>query len=373
MQTSLITPDPLSPLPTDSSHYVVALQNKFGERDALRNVSQDAWARMTPLIQFVGPKSGKKPTAPTVRNWVREVAGAVGEHPVYIDLLRLDPATRTKVGSTSLPVLEVMYAAARKRGMRFVPVAWVGQSSDEHLRCVAEAAAEDGQGVALRYRVNATVLPTGTSPAQYLERLVVRLQAEIVTTDLFLDLGFFHPDVDVGADDIGSVIGELDEIGQWRSLVLLGTSIPRMMSCIKEDTLGPLQRREWDLWVELARTDSLKRIPAFGDYAIQHPHPPLDGGPGMRANIRYTTRRSTLVARGRSVLQEGKEQYRRLCQQLVECEDFAGAGYSWGDAVISECALGEREPGAQGVWRGAGTSHHLELVTDQLREHRAAA
>lgn len=94
----------------------------------------------------------------------------------------------------------------------------------------------------------------------------------------------------------------------------------------------------------------------------------------MRANIRYTTNGSTLVARGRgSVIQEGNDQYRLLCQHLVAHRDFAGAHYSWGDATINGCAQGDIEPGAQEMWRGAGTSHHLQFVTDQLRQRPTAA
>ena len=71
-------------------------------------------------------------------------------------------------------------------------------------------------------------------------------------------------------------------------------------------------------------------MPSFGDYAIQHPRPPHDGGgPGMRATIRYTANGETLVARGQgSIIQEGNAQYRLLCQQLVVRSEFAGRVYS---------------------------------------------
>jgi hypothetical protein len=98
-----------------------------------------------------------------------------------------------------------------------------------------------------------------------------------------------------------------------------------MLSCIPEGTLGSLPRNEWDLWRALS-TVKLSRRPSYGDYAVQHSQPPHDGGgPGMRANIRYTVATGTLVARGQgSVLQEGNEQYRYLCQQLVTRTDFSG-------------------------------------------------
>lgn len=93
----------------------------------------------------------------------------------------------------------------------------------------------------------------------------------------------------------------------------------------------------------------------------------------MRANIRYTSSDATVIARGEGpVTQEGNSQYQLLCQQLVDQAGFEGGAYSWGDKVIEECARGAVTPGAQRMWRGAGTSHHLELVTNQLQLETAS-
>lgn len=374
MQISLIPSDPPASLPSDSDRYVVALQNRAGERDALRNASKEAWAQMTPLIHFVGPKGKQRLRRATVAAWVRNVAEAVGAHPIYIDVVRLDPVARVETSAGSAPMLDVIYAAARRRGLCFIPVAWVGASSAQHLRCVASAAAADGRGLALRYRVNTTLLPAGITHGQYLGRLAERLRVGPALADVFIDLEYMDPDEEVTAEDLASLITELGEAGPWRSVVLLGTSMPRMMGCVREGTVDRLPRREWAVWRELAQTTGLPRIPAYGDYAVQHPHPPHDGGgPGMRANVRYTTVASTLVARGRGpVVQEGSEQYRHLCQQIAESDEFCGRHYSWGDRVIDDVALGRCPPGAQRMWRGAGTSHHLEFVTDRLRRERPA-
>jgi hypothetical protein len=116
-------------------------------------------------------------------------------------------------------------------------------------------------------------------------------------------------------------------------------------------------------------------MPAFGDYAVQHPHPPHDGGGNNgRANIRYTVDREILVARGVGpATQQGPEQYRELCQQLVGRPEFAGRSYSWGDATIEDCADELIESGSRNAWRGAGTSHHIQVVTDELRRRSATS
>lgn len=369
MQISLIKPEPIAPLPVDSGHYVAAVQNRKGELDALRHASDETWERMTPLVEFVGPKGRTDPLkVATVRAWVTRVATAVGSHPVYLDMMRPAPTFPVETSGGTTPVLEVIYAAARKRGLRFVPVAHAGGRST-HFKLVAEAAAHDGHGAALRYAIRDIALPEGTTQRTHLEGLLTTLGIDVEDADLLVDLGYIDPDVEL---DVAPTLLELEDVGSWRSIVVLATSIPSMMGCIAEGTVGSLARREWDVWCQLSQA-GLSRLPAFGDYAVQHPRPPEEGGgPGMRANIRYTANGVTLIARGHgAVIQEGNEQYRLLCEQLVARSDFAGPDYSWGDSVINDCADGIREPGGQSLWRGVGTSHHMRVVTDQLRQRQA--
>lgn len=375
MQIPLLQPDPLTPLPVDAGQYVAALQNKPGELDALRHASAETWERLTPLVQFVGPKKRDEPfNASTIRDWVAKVASAVGAHPVYLDVMRLDPMFKVHTTGADVPVLQQIFVEARKRALGFVPVAWVGERTAGHRKLVAGAALEDGHGLALRYRLRAVVPPAGTTVTKFLADQLASMNCEVASADLLVDLEYIDPDVELHPDDIAAMLRQMLDVGPWRSIVLLGTSMPKMLSCIAEGSVGSLPRREWELWTGLQSCD-LPRMPAFGDYAIQYPHPPMDGGgPGMRANIRYTANGDTLVARGQgSVIQEGKEQYRLLCQQLVARAEFAGSDYTWGDGVIEDCARGTVAPGAQNVWRGAGTSHHLRLVTEQLRQQPAAA
>jgi hypothetical protein len=368
-QIPLLKPQRLDPLPVDDRHYVVVLQSKTGERDALLHASSTTWERLTPLIEVVGPKNPKPPlTRASVAAWIKRVADAVGTHPLYLDILRLEPTLAVAGKNGEEPVLGRMYAEARKRRMRFVPVAHVSESTKSHLQLVGQAVLEDGNGVALRYRMRKVTPSAGLGHDDVLRAHLLDLEVAVEEADLLVDLEYLDEDVEVDPEDIARGLREMCEVGEWRSLVVIGTSMPKMLSRVKEGTLGAIPRREWDLWSGLAQCD-LRRMPAFGDYAVQNPEPPADdvGGNTMRANIRYTTATETVVARGRGpVSQEGKEQYRWLCQQLVARAEFAGSAYSWGDAVIDDCARGAAEPEAQNLWRGAGTSHHLCAVSEQL-------
>jgi hypothetical protein len=373
MQLALLQPEPFVPLPLGSGHYVAALQNKSGELDALRHTSEDTWSRFTPLVQIVGRRSQPAEyRSDTVSAWVGRVSAAVGSHPLFLDLMRLrpnHPVTTTK-GTVSL--LDRIYWAARRRGLMFVPVLWVGESDAAHVKLVRDAVDTDRRGAALRYHMRTLALPAAKQ-ATYLGKLLSQSGADVTNADLIIDLDFLDADVEIHPDDLGAAITGAMGVGDWRSVVLLGTSMPSMLSCIPEGTVGSLARKEWEIWTALSKA-GLQRMPTYGDYGIQHNRPPDGGGPSMRASIRYTTDTATLVARGEgSVLQEGAEQYIGLCQDLVALQEFAGGTYSWGDGIIDDCANGRIDPGAQNMWRGAGTSHHLRFVTDQLRKRRKAA
>lgn len=253
--------------------------------------------------------------------------------------------------------------------MRFVPVVWADRGNDRQAALARDAALQDGHGLALRVRILEVVPSVELKWSGYLAPRVDEIAQAGIDVDLLIDLEYLKPDFELSAADLAPMLKDLIEARPWRAVAILGTSVPATMGCIHEGTMGSLPRREWQLWLEL-RACALSRMPAFGDYAIQYPRPPQDGGgPGMRANIRYTCHDSTLIARGSGwVAQEGNSQYAQLCKQLLDSGQFAGAAYSWGDGLIDQCSRGVMEPGAQGMWRAAGTSHHIEYVTNQLRQ-----
>ena len=132
-----------------------------------------------------------------------------------------------------------------------------------------------------------------------IKETLAAVEVDFVGSDLLIDLGFLSEDVEVHAEDVAQSANELVAVGDWRSVVLLGTSMPSTLGggVVQEGTIGRLPRREWELWSAL-RASGMARLPTFGDYAVQHPDPPLEGdpsGPGQRANIRYTTNEVTLI------------------------------------------------------------------------------
>lgn len=354
-QMRLFTPQGFHPTPAGARHYVVALQTRNGELNALRELAESHWERLTPLIQVVGRKTNNPTTRSTVRRWAKKLADAVTAHPCFVDTLG-SPADKPSI-------LGTLYEECRRAGINFVPVIRVGEGHSARFRAVVDAATQDGRGVCLRHRVLGTMPPPGYSVQNLLEATLASVGTTVSQADLILDLGFLDPDCPPNID-FERVIDDSTDVGAWRSLVLMGTSMPRSLGRVPEGSDGYIPRREWENWVA-ARNAGLKRTPTFGDYAIQNPQPPGDGGGIMRANIRYTLESTTLIARGKSIL-EGKGQYRDLCERVVMHPKFAGRNYTWGDAILESCANGELAPGSQEMWRGAGTSHHIRHVEEQL-------
>jgi hypothetical protein len=372
LQIPLLHTEPVGRLPVSSDHYLPALQSRPGELRALANTDDTTWQSLTPIIHLAGRAQRAPLSAGAVREQVRKVAASVGRHTVYLDTLRLGSTHPVTAGKGTVPLLRAIYAQARKRKMCFVPVAHAGESDPQHVELISDAMLEDGHGVGIRYRLRTVVPPAGATVEHYLCALLESLNTPVSDADLIVDLHYIDGDVELDCGDVARALSRMLAVGPWRSVVLLGTSMPSSLGDVKEGTLGSLPRREWQLWSEL-REKGLPRMPAYGDYAIQNPRPPNGGGPGMRANIRYTADSGTLIARGHGpVIQEGSEQYRALCEQLVGCAEFSGSDYTWGDGIIDKCAAGTIAPGAQDMWRGAGTSHHLRFVTEQLKQTRAA-
>lgn len=369
VQPALLFPDlpdaseRFEPLPHAPHHYVPILQNRAGELQALERARPETWARMTPMIVAVGPRDRRKRlTSTQIAGWAKRLSVAVEGHPFFLDVMRLDPLQDLGDGRLALSYL---YERARSRGLQFVPVLPLA-AGPALLRLVRDSAQVDRRGVGLRLNLSETALPAGTTLAGLLTACRSALGLDALGVDVVLDLGWLSPDATISAADMCDVIDEVSSVGIWRNIVLVATSMPETLSAISEGSLGGLRRAEWELWTEVTGP-SYGRQASFGDYGIQHPRPPADSGPGMRANIRYTTETRTVIARGEgSVTQGGGAQYPELCRMITGLDDFATRDYSWGDEVIETCATGGDWSASQALWRGAGTSHHLRVVGEQL-------
>lgn len=387
MQRHLIPPRPYIPLPTGTRNYVPVLQDRRGEQTALRCASPSVWSQMTPLMEVV-PR-GNRFSHNAMKARMRVLKSVVGDHPIYLDLKKLAPCSPVQTIHGERPALEVLHEAARSRSLAFMPVAWTN-SNEEHLKIVAGTNDLDGHGLALRHRMGTTVMPTGNKLQRVLTARLEALQIPASDIDLLIDLEYLDLDCEPSAKWTAALVDQSAGVGPWRSIVLIATSVPQSFGngIVPEHSSRELPRREWALWNEVAKRSSIPV--AFGDYAVQNPIPPLNPPPvGPWGNIRYSLEDALLVARGFDTRSYGPEQYVELSSWVISHASFYGAAFSYGDAEINRWATtpvthsiatagaciedleGEdidARPASPGYWRGVGTSHHLELVTKQLRQ-----
>jgi len=365
------------------------LQDHLGERTALLRASPQAWAQMTPLMEVVA--RGGKMSAESIKAHVRALKQAVGQRPVYLDIKKLEPCTPTQTSDGERPALEILHEAARARGLAFMPVVWTS-SNEEHLGIVANTNYLDSQGLALRHRVSGVAIPNGITLESLLKARLEHLRVDASEVDLLLDLEYLDLDSEPSARWVAGLVTQSARAGTWRSIVLIATSVPSSFGngIVPEHSAKELPRREWTLWRNVVKR--VEQPVAFGDYAVQNPVPPPNPPPiGPWANIRYTLEETLFVARGFDTRTRGTDQYAELSTWVTSHPSFRGGAFSHGDSEIATwSASGQPQvplagsmedfnddfeesaevarPASPTYWRGVGTSHHLEQVTEQLRQ-----
>jgi len=343
-------PSVAEPVRFGSNHYVPVLKTLPGELRALALTEERTWERLTPLIEVANKKGATEdpPERSVLPNLGQRLVRAIGTaRSFYLDLRWVSSRSRILIrqGTERKPVRALPYVLedCRRRGLIFIPVVTMGKDVGR-ATLLREAIAEDGRGACFRVAVAGVARPTGRALDPELDRLLELIGTEPRSSDLLLDLGYVGPEPGFDAQHILRLLEELPYLSTWRNVFLNGTVIPQALSGYREGGITELPRHEWRIWQQL-RDLGAPRLPTFGDYGVQHPLRPESSGPGMRANIRYTTENVVLIARGYSITEHGTSQYRDLCIMLAGRPEFRGADSSWGDRAIAECAEGLGTPG----------------------------
>ncbi len=370
VQLSLPEWPKFNPIPAGSLHYVPVMLDLPGELDALAHAAAGR-AMTTPLIQIAprAPARGRRALREDERpGWVaarvQKLGAALGDHPFYLEVLSVIHGPRSG-GVWPSSVVAQVHDECRRRGLRFIPVHTIGQEG--LLEMASEANLRDGRGVAIRYRAGTTSQIGALTLSQRFSDELDRLGVSPGEADLLVDLGWLDPKLEIAAEDVSVILDEAVQLGPWRNLIVVGTSIPASMGEIHQDEVESIPRREWPLWEALRRIRHEAIV--FADYGIQHPKAPnTTTGGRLVANVRYTTPLGTIVSRGRGVFNSiprplRPAQYVGCCGRLLASEYLADIDCACsGDAAIRACAAEVSVPLGQRFWRNVGWSHHLEQV-----------
>jgi len=347
----------------DHRHYVPVLKAKAGELRALRGLDRSVTDNLTPLLEipqvpwdFVEDKPSRSLAEHVDRTVANIAASWRSDRPAFLDFYDTESAA-----VESAAVVRA-FTKARDSGLQLIPVTDVSRPPS-YQHAIKQVVQQNSGGLCLRVVPN-TFQETVNSINSFLQEFGLHPS----DVDFVLDFGEISPDhATTYSLAVIGMLTSLPYITQWRTLTVTASAFPEYLSGLPVQAVTPLPRTEWIEWTNLLKRH-LPRIPTFGDYAIQHPNV-QDIDPRvmqMSANLRYTTTKAWLIARGLNVRHHGYEQFRDLCRMIVDRPEFCGKDYSPGDAFIYQCAHNEGGPGNATTWREVGTSHHLKFVVDQI-------
>lgn len=335
----------------DHRHYVPILKAKAGERRALRQTKWETKCCITPLVELV-PDTGSTVAAGAelVREW-----GV--KRPLMLD----GRALGQHGDGNKVPFLEAAEEFQRLGGA-IIPVVSPG-CSEEFLEAVRHTAKRSGAGVCIRLEDESLSV---TLPSD-VESLVSDLEADPAEVDIVIDLKeVAETDRHRSSFVASAAINMLPGVHEWRMLVLAGSSFPYVTP--SGSGIHAITRVEWGIWRNLVAAADLRRLPAFGDYAVQNPRLVKATTDVMilSPTIRYADDESWLIFKGSKpkVDNPWALQMRDLCKTLLDHPAFVHV--SWGDQYIVECAGGSENVGGATEWRAVGTSHHIGVVTRQI-------
>lgn len=358
----------------DHLHYVAVLYARGAEFTAVTNVSSDDRSEFTPLWVIppipTDARSGapKKSLGAHVSDIADKLATDWGTGPAFFDVHQL----RNEHDATGAPAARTVLETLASAGLAVIPVI---RSDAPLLEVEALASFAEHHDVEVAARIAAEVWAELGSPSgdAALQDFVNLTRVHVGDIHLILDLQDQVSDPpNISAAAVRGALAELDRIDEWRSLTVLGTSMPATTSEVGRDSAAEISRWEWSVWKILK--DSKRRRPSFGDYAIQSVDSLSTYNPlfmQTSAQLRYTIHTSWFVVRGRSTKSDaGFAQAHSLAAQIVGHSEYSGASFSAGDQWIFDCATRSVKSGNATTWRQATTNHHLVFVLRQLANLR---
>ncbi len=326
--------------------YVPVLKSKEGEFKAVRNMKNCHKINFVPLFEM--EPLAEKDASKYISSKISKFKACQGSEVFFVDMSELSDSVQA--------LLEKELFDDENKLDPIIVCSLDKSLIDKYL--------QQYQEIALRITFDST--------SHNLESLVERHHAKKI--DIIVDLGCI---VNVSESLIKKYTLEMIEsipyIHDWRSLILTSSAFPESVPGVGMLEMKQLPRKDFKLWSELFNMrDSLKRVPIYSDYGIEHPgfREGLDFSKiPIYANIRYSTKNDYLFFHGNSNRKNGYEDYPKHCRKIVALEEFqeTGCSFGWSDEEICKYASGMAENnGNPTVWRAIGTHRHINITEFQL-------
>ncbi|GFE27112.1 beta family protein [Streptomyces nigrescens] len=341
--------------------YVPILKGKVGEFLALGHASTEVQSQIRPVMEVVPDCD--------VRDLLETFCDRAMDYVPNGMVLTVDcgalPAVRVLKGDVGGPMVRVGESLSQRQvAMR--PV-FRGTDTDETLAEVRAVMAWHQQGGCLR--ISSARDAQELRPDDERVREILRtLHAVPEEIDLIIDAGPVHSR-DRRAALTVEVLETLHHMARWpwRHECVAAGAFPVNLTNFPRGRATPVAREDALLWKQVC--DRWRgNIPDFGDFGVTHPRMPLRTRGTPHPNMRYTTAADWQVFVYPKI-RPGNDDFFTLSRDLVSSPHWpsTGAGTSWGDARLQDCAKRQRAKAGGGTeWRAWATSHHLAVVTSRL-------
>lgn len=349
----------------DASHYVPILRWKEAERGALSQLDNAVSASLTPLVELV-PENFLKADKSVMNTSVvtNKIAGQLfkswGERPFFIDLYNLPKDTLSQGSSHTLTMLGE-YANILK--LSLIPVIGINRDTKYKI-AVRTVLSMFGQGTCLR-------LTLADIEQAELEKSINEVISTLGVTPKDTDLLIDYQILDQSAPKFKLISGKIPYLTEWRNFIIASGAFPEDLSKLQKNQKHVLQRSDWITWKNQTTRDvSLRRMPTYSDYTIQHAvYRRHAGRLRYSASIRYTAEDSWIIMRGEDVFNRagpGFKQYPDWAILLCDLPEYCGEEYCVGDKYMKDMSQQTEKTGDASEWLRAGINHHMTFVVRQL-------
>lgn len=349
--------------------YVPALRWRQGEYQALFRLSSAVKDRVMPLITIPPVEfdfelwQPKKSVHEHVHPFIARFDAKWGKRPAWIALDA--EITEGRMDDSSHP-LDYVLDGLRPKGAFAIPALPLEVAS-ETMDAAARAVAADGQGAAVLLRLED--LMSG-NPRKAILGFASGIGIGLDELDVIVDLRArnFEP-YKVFATALRGALKRLGNLFEVRNLVLLGTAIPESFAQLAKGS-DEIPRHDWLFFKELmiAMPAGMRR-PIYGDHTIVHPEFRAMDMRKIKAagKIVYTTPETWATRKG-GAFRDNPAQMHTHCAEVVNDPAFAfrGAGFSYGDKYIADCAVMAESPSNLSRWKDVAINHHITTVANDL-------
>ncbi|UZD60578.1 beta family protein [Shewanella algae] len=360
--------------------YVPILRTKQGEFDAYGNLSPSAKRDILPLFDLsaFAPSARRSKTYNSLPNPVEvyindrahHVSQVVGQASLMVDIFKWAPNSSIENGEH---VLSFYSYRLESLGCNVIPVIGYERWEDREYSSVLKGMSERYRSFCIRLESFAFDDMIEEEPfVECIEDIIESMALNVKECGVILDFAdVTKPSesvIELGVK-ISTALRLLDAY-DFKFISIAGCSVSEIVNDMvpEQNSTGLVVRKEMLAW-KTARSFNRKQRLVFGDYGVVNPELGDDIiAPDANGKIRYAIPEKIFVVRGysRRTGAKGAQMY-ELSKELVRSHHYLGAGFSWGDSKVADCA-NELLMGNPMNWVSFDTNHHITFVLGEIFE-----